>query len=219
MLQNIHENHKQEQEDKQAVYVDRDLSEVQALAEKILFVIEQHTHRYAQYITPEHKKKLYIYDQDLRKVKLGNNIHKIQDVVSHIMDVLDDIEMNYLTSITVEPILQNSRVSNVDLEDAMHDYELAMYSKKLGIAHNITDKFFHQFGITGIYIRFIWKDLYYYISNLKRLLTSILPIYQYALILSIIVLSIYICRELLIATSFTEVLLNRALQLVKIGLL
>lgn len=100
-------------------------------------------------------------EEELKKTRMGSNIPKMRSLVSDAYKLMEQIEMEYLDQqkAAETSLIENSVVTHLDLIREYEKYEKAQKVKKGKLEKTPSDIYYIFFGKTGMYQKFLGKDI------------------------------------------------------------
>ncbi len=111
-------------------------------------------------------------EEELKKTKMGSNIPKMRSLVSDAYKMMEEMEMQYLDQqkAAEATLIESSVVTHLDLIREYEKYEKAQKVKKGNLEKTPSDIYYIFFGKTGMYQRFLGKDIRKKLENRGEIL-------------------------------------------------
>lgn len=121
------------------------------------------------------QKKLEEFKDQLIKIKMGNNIEKATAILEETLALMEKIEMGLIFNLKEQEqqINQQSIVSNIDIITELDKIKRAKQTTEAGLKNKNSDLYYSYLGIVGLYQKFIAKDFFAKISEIKGLISNI----------------------------------------------
>ena len=136
-------------------------------------------------------RDIKIISQELLKLKMWRNVDKMIEVLENTYHKIYEIKKEYFLHKTPKFDILWSDISDLDMIQEIHKYEKAQNIKKIWANRDSDDNYYLSFEKTGIYFKFLLKDLKNKLKNISRFIYSIFDYFEIFLIFTPVVLAIY----------------------------
>ncbi|UFX82705.1 hypothetical protein [Candidatus Absconditicoccus praedator] len=159
-------------------YSIKDLENIRKIIEETLNDYEELLERVDGKVSPADVKKIGETAGELKKLRMGSNIEKMSGVMESLLFKMESIELEYINSIKKEETGKYITGAVSDLDFIM-EYDKYKRAKKVKTMSNVTattktldDYYYGVFGRLGIYLKFLYKEIYNKAENYISLLNK-----------------------------------------------
>lgn len=141
----------------QSHYEDEQTDKIQAFVTRVLQDSDYAIKKYIQ--RPDLAKKVTVYVQDLKKMRLSKNADKLKDVIYTIYAHIDQMEQAYLQTLPNDPIDSSSTIKTptfVRLYDKRHRTQQL---QSIGFKLPIQEKLYAATGKYSMFGKFLFTDI------------------------------------------------------------
>lgn len=169
----------------------------------------------SEWVSPDLIKELEKLDSELRKVKNSSNISTIVQTLEKVFTLMEKIELEHINQLKKNEIkiFEESQVSNIDVKQELGNFKIAQVVNETGSKKSWSDKYYNFMGISGIYNKFLWKDITAHINSWNKSLNSLLDITKLTIIIVMIVLIWEIFLSKLLWRNYPEQVLMYLIHL------
>lgn len=187
MLKKIEQENIQKQQQKQAIYEDEKLQKMKQVIEQVMFQKKELVEKIEGRISPTELKLLQDEENELNKLRLGRNYEKMSEVVKKIVELMGNIESEYLKYMEKNKyfVLPDSIVTNIDIIMENERFKKAKRVQQLGAKKDKNDQRYIFFWELWIYVKFLRKDILQSGKNISSWIKKwyVLMIFVYSAIL------------------------------------
>ncbi|MCF7835291.1 hypothetical protein K9M48_04610 [Candidatus Gracilibacteria bacterium] len=183
-------------EKKKKVYADEGLLAIRKAIEESIERCDELIPRTLSVVDSSKIKKLKDLRSELSKLKMGTNQIKIVSIGEQFLNLMEDIEIEFLermkNEVGVSEILDpNSIVSNIDIIKEYSRYFKAIKTKAIGgtVKNEYSD--YVTMGQKGIYFRFLQRDAFKKLRSAKDVIYRVYDWIEFILVAVIVEIAIY----------------------------
>ncbi len=183
---------KQEKEQEKKIYKDDNLEKIVEIAEKTFWQIDSLLDKVWDHVSKDKIRDLNVMKQELTKLKMWRNDDKMSELLEKIYEKSDDIETEYLEYMqqNIDYPIKDSVVTNIDIISENQKLKKAKKIKQIWAKRDAEDNYYLSFESTGLYIKFLLKDLKYRLRDLSWFFKSLFWYLELATILILIITTI-----------------------------
>lgn len=183
----IHQEQKKKQEvlqkkeaEQQKVYNDPAIQKTKILIDDLLSYILFTKEKVQGNVSGKNLRKLGELEEELKKVRLGTNTEKMNEIVEQVFNLIEEIEKAFLDYIKEyeSTIFPDTVVTNLDIIRQYDMYRKSLEVRLFDVRKNSDDQFFLATGVRGIYLRLVQKDFTHRISNFTSVLYELFEVIQ-----------------------------------------
>lgn len=142
------------------VYQDAQLEIVKQALPKIFDKIDVTTKRATGLISTQELQQIKTFTEELKKLRMGNNVEKITATIQQLFDLLDRIDSIYYAQLpNTLPISSTSLVTEQDISREAEKLENIKLLQSLGAKISLKNKDYSLFGTSAIMRKFLQKDM------------------------------------------------------------
>ena len=143
-------------------------------------------------ITTQELKTLTTLTEDLKKIRMGNNVEKMKEIIEDIMEIILDIDKRYYTNIqSSSPLFAGSYITEQNVEQEISLWENIKILQSLGSRISIKNKDYARFGKRAIVRKFIQQDIKIRFQNIGNRVYSVFDLAELVIIIVTIALGVY----------------------------
>ncbi|HKL44325.1 MAG TPA: hypothetical protein VJ892_03535 [Candidatus Absconditabacterales bacterium] len=205
------EDLQKQKEQEKKIYKDENLEKILKIVEKTFFQIDSLLEKVGDNASQDKIRDINVMKQELTKLKMGRNDDKMTELLEKIYEKSDEIEKEYLDYLkqNIDYPIQGSCVSNIDIISENQKLKKAKKIKQIGAKRDKDDNYYLSFESTGLYLRFLRKDLKNKIKNISGFFLNLFDLLDFATIF-IILITVLVLRFKKVSFSTQENLYNYA---------
>lgn len=148
-------------DEKKKIYADPKLARAKVVVERIFERIPPLLESLKGQLESQDIKHITALQEDLKKLRMGNNYEKIRDLADEILDRMQHMEE---VAITLHPeqaaeVIKDSVVTNQDIEKEEMKFLYTQQKKALGVKLSAIANDYAVFGELSLFWKFFQKDM------------------------------------------------------------
>ncbi|HPC34180.1 MAG TPA: hypothetical protein PLP73_00835 [Candidatus Absconditabacterales bacterium] len=143
-------------------------------------------------ISPDKIRDIKLLSQELTKLRMGRNVNKMVEVLESTYQKIYEIQQESVFGKTPQLLISGSSISDVEIEQEYFKYQKAQNIKKIGTRRSNSDSYYLSFETTGIYLKFLFKDLKKSFKNIYLFFFNLFDFFEIFFIFTTLILVIYI---------------------------
>ena len=104
-------------------------------------------------------RDIKLLSQELTKLRMWRNVNKMVEVLESTYQKIYEIQQESVFGETPQLLISWSSISDVEIEQEYFKYQKAQNIKKIWTRRSNSDSYYLSFETTGIYLKFLFKDL------------------------------------------------------------
>lgn len=167
-----------------AKYPDHELKQVKAIVELVFEKIRVIQNKAQDVMNSQEIKTLITLTDNLKKIRMGNNIEKIREIIENIIDILSEIEKKYYADVSnISPIVSGSQITQQNVDQEISLWENIRILQSLGARISIKNKDYARFGKRAIIRKFIQQDCKIRCQNIAEMVYRSFDVAQLVIIM------------------------------------
>ena len=167
-----------------AKYPDHELKQVKAIVELVFEKIRVIQNKAQDVMNSQEIKTLTTLTDNLKKIRMGNNIEKIREIIENIIDILSEIEKKYYADVSnISPIVSGSQITQQNVDQEISLWENIRILQSLGARISIKNKDYARFGKRAIIRKFIQQDCKIRCQNIAEIVYRSFDVAQLVIIM------------------------------------
>lgn len=143
-------------------------------------------------ISPDKIRDIKLLSQELTKLRMWRNVNKMVEVLESTYQKIYEIQQESVFGETPQLLISWSSISDVEIEQEYFKYQKAQNIKKIWTRRSNSDSYYLSFETTGIYLKFLFKDLKKSFKNIYLFFFNLFDFFEIFFIFTTLILVIYI---------------------------
>ena len=179
----------EEEKQEESVYRDEALEKTLAVAEWEIEDINNKIYAIWSDLSTKDLKDIRTMEQELWKLRMWRNMDKIVDLLEKVLIKGLDIKQRYLLAQrpNARLIVDWSGVTDVDVQYELNLLDKAKNINKIGKARTFDDQFYGVFGLVGVRIKFLWRDIIRKFTDIENILSMLFEFLHYLILAVLLV--------------------------------
>jgi len=143
-------------------------------------------------ISPDKIRDIKLLSQELTKLRMWRNVNKMVEVLESTYQKIYEIQQESVFGETPQLLISWSSISDVEIEQEYFKYQKAQNIKKIWTRRSNSDSYYLSFETTGIYLKFLFKDLKKSFKNIYLFFFNLFDFFEIFFIFTTLILVTYI---------------------------